>query len=203
MKKEKWQIVENVVHAIEAVENAGLSDLKVVPKAMVPKRNNPSRRREVDVLISFRAGSREMRVALDVKNEKRPLDVTKVEQLAKKSEAIDVDRYIVVSTSGYVAEAKEDYGKIINLLTLEEVKTLRWSTVTYVRTILPLLHFFEIHFGYDEEELSQMPNMSLKDLTVQGLGDGSLEASLEQYLVKYLERANPQLENVEDGFGHV
>lgn len=119
----KWQIVENVVAAIEQYYHSKV-DAKIIQKAMVPLDGIPHKYREIDVLVQIKVGPRLLSIGIDVKNEGRPLDVTKIEQLERKWRKCSnsIDRYCVVSTSGYSEQAKTDGEKAgIELLTLDEI----------------------------------------------------------------------------------
>jgi hypothetical protein len=99
----KWQVVENVVAALERAQGKA-SGWHVYQNARVMQRNS-SKRRQVDVCVICPSKPREFRVAIDVKDERRPLDIELVEQLCVKGSKLAVDRYVIVSTSGYSAEA--------------------------------------------------------------------------------------------------
>lgn len=120
-----WQLVENVVAAVESFSNGALPDLRITPKAMVPTRHHPEVRRELDVLVTFRAGSRTIRIGVDVKAEKVPVDLPLLEGLWAKAEALDIDRYVVVSLSGFTESAQRVYAaKGVELVRIEEVGDL-------------------------------------------------------------------------------
>lgn len=48
------------------------------------------------------------RTGIDVKNEDRRIDMEMLDALAAKRKKLDLDRYVVISTSGYSAAAKEE-----------------------------------------------------------------------------------------------
>ncbi|MBX7135015.1 MAG: restriction endonuclease [Fimbriimonadaceae bacterium] len=106
----KWQIVENVVAAIEMFYAKTSPSAKIIQKARLPQDDRPEQRREVDVLVVIPAGRRTARIGVDVKNEKAPLDVVVVEQLIGKYSKLrqSLDKYCIVSTSGFTQPALAD-----------------------------------------------------------------------------------------------
>lgn len=120
----RWQVVENVVAAVEAYYSRSQADVVITKKAMLPHDDDPSRMREVDVLVRASVGRRVMRVGIDVKDEGNPLDVTKVEQLIGKASKLrkSIDRFCIVSTSGYTRTAKEDADRAgVEAFTLHDI----------------------------------------------------------------------------------
>lgn len=145
-----WQFVENVVAAIESFSNGKLADLVITPKAMVAVRHHPGVRRELDVLVSFRAGKRTMRIGVDVKAEKDPVDLPLLEGLWAKAETLDIDRYAVVSLSGFTGSARTVYSaKGVELVTLEEVGSLEWAGLTHTEFTNQLFEFTAMLVGPD------------------------------------------------------
>src|SRR5262245_42198349 len=101
---ERWRVVENVVAAIQrAIVGEGW---RVIQNAHVKKRGS-RRRRQVDVLIEGSCGTR---IGMDVKAERRPLDIEVVEQLCCKLRKLELDRSVIVSTSGFTQAAVEEAG---------------------------------------------------------------------------------------------
>jgi Restriction endonuclease len=100
---EKWRIVENVVAAIERTVRSG-EGWKVIQNAGVRKRTS-ERRRQVDVFLERPGGAR---IGIDVKAERRPLDIEAVEQLCCKLRKLELDFYVIVSTSGFTEQALEE-----------------------------------------------------------------------------------------------
>lgn len=106
---EKWKLVEDVVAEIEAMSNQGL-DCEITRLAMVPEDQNPDRLREIDIVVRFPAGRRTLSIGISVKNEKRPIDVAKMESLISVwlKRKGSLDRYCIVSTGGFTANARAD-----------------------------------------------------------------------------------------------
>jgi hypothetical protein len=101
----RWQVVENLVAAVERQWNS-VPGTSVKQKAMVKERHG-ERTREVDILVELPMGPRRFLLGVDVKDKARPLDVEAIEQLAKKFEALPLHRYCIVSTSGFTEHARE------------------------------------------------------------------------------------------------
>ena len=102
----KWQVVENMVAAIEALRADGC-DATVVRKARVRSDRDAAVEREVDVLVRIKSLGRTLSVGVDVKNEARPIGLPTMEALVKKWQSAkgSIDRYCVVSTSGFAESA--------------------------------------------------------------------------------------------------
>lgn len=121
-----WQVVENVVAAIEK-GRPGVPGMRIIQKALVSERTHPTEAREVDVLVEIPIGSRVLRVGIEVKHEDRPIDVTTLEGLGAKKAKIDLDRLCVVSTSGFTERAERDAAALgIELVTIEEFEASDW-----------------------------------------------------------------------------
>lgn len=105
-KTPKWQIVENVVAAVERVR-AAVPGVKVTQKAQVPKAAFPDHTRDVDVLVEIPVQGRKIRLGIEVKNERRPIAEDELGTLVDLKNDLQLDRYCVVSTSGYTSAAQQ------------------------------------------------------------------------------------------------
>lgn len=117
----RWQIVENLVAAVERQWN-DVPGATVTQKAMVPERTT-SEAREVDILVSLPAGPRRLLLGIDVKHWDKRLDIEDLEQLGAKFNSLPLDRYCVVSTSGFTERARnkaQSYN--VELRTYEQVR---------------------------------------------------------------------------------
>ena len=122
----KWQVVENVVAAIEKVRTK-VPGMRLIQKAQVCEKRHGDSTREVDVLIEIPTGDRTLRVGVEVKHEARPIDVVTMEGLSSKKDKLSIDRLCVVSASGFTARAeREAQENGIELATLEEFETSDW-----------------------------------------------------------------------------
>jgi hypothetical protein len=80
---------------------------KVTESAMVDGRSG---QREIDILVESSLGMYRMKIAVEAKDHKRPLDVTILEQIASKYRAGDgvaVNQVVVVAAAGFTKAAKE------------------------------------------------------------------------------------------------
>jgi hypothetical protein len=102
----RWQVAENVTAAVEAIAGHG-HKWRILQNVRIARRDG-GKRRQVDVVAECPSGPHTFRVAFDVKDEKSPLDIVTMEQLCKKASTLEIDRYVVVSTSGFTAEALEE-----------------------------------------------------------------------------------------------
>lgn len=105
-KTPKWQIVENVVAAVERVR-AVIPGVEVTQKAQIPKAAFPDQTRDVDVLVEIPVQGRKIRLGIEVKNERRPIAEDELGTLVDLKNDLQLDRYCVVSTSGYTSAAHQ------------------------------------------------------------------------------------------------
>lgn len=101
----KWQMVENVVAAIERVR-ASVPGIEVIQKAQVPKAAFPEETRDVDVLVTIPVQGRIFLLGIEVKNEGRPIAEDEFGTLLDIKNELQLDRYCVVSTSGFTETAR-------------------------------------------------------------------------------------------------
>jgi len=80
-KTPKWKLIETVVTAIEGAEPGAA----VAPSAKIPSRTTSGETRQIDVHVATKAGRRLITMGIEVKNEKAPLDIEIVEQVAASS----------------------------------------------------------------------------------------------------------------------
>jgi Restriction endonuclease len=83
------------------------SNWQITPNAMVARRDS-ARRRQVDVFASCPSGPATFRVGIDVKDERAPVDIETMEQLCAKGLGLELDRYVVMSTSGFTKAALDE-----------------------------------------------------------------------------------------------
>lgn len=187
----KWQVVENVVAAIESAAHSRLPDLEVTPKAKLATRGHPGALREVDVLVSFSAGGRQIRIGIDVKAHSRPLDIEMVGSLYEKASSLSIDRFVVVSTSGFTTTAFDVYtNKGLDLLRLEEVESLSWAGfnefIAYRREFV----FRACKLNYHDGNLPQLEELHTSTMMVEGFLDGT-SSDLGNYLARLIGEAHP------------
>jgi hypothetical protein len=148
MKAKKWQLLEGIVAAIER-SLTGLPGASVVPNAGVPVRES-TKTRQVDVYVSIPIGSRVLKIGIEVRDERSPVDVTEIEQLNAKLSKLEVDRKCVVSGSGFTNGASAEARRCgIELHTLAEVSVPNWWLPTSVEVEgrhVELLHI-RLHYG--------------------------------------------------------
>jgi hypothetical protein len=114
---------------------------RVTESALLPDRRT-GHLREVDVLVEGTLGGYPIAVAIEVRSQKRKADVQWIEQVRSKFESLPVNQVVLVSRSGFTADARQkaaDWGIEIHtpaealsptgpLATLAgvEITTLRW-----------------------------------------------------------------------------
>ncbi|MCA9025460.1 MAG: restriction endonuclease [Planctomycetaceae bacterium] len=101
----------------------------ITPSAQVPGPTS-GKMREIDVLVQTPTGEFSLVVAVEAKDEKRPLDVTKIEAFIGKyrgNGALQVDKVVVVARRGFTSEAQvRADDESIELMTLDEAIDCDW-----------------------------------------------------------------------------
>ncbi len=116
----RWQVVENVVAAIERVR-AEIPGIIVTQRAQLPRLLDASATRDVDVLVELPVGGRVLRIAIEVKGRTRPLSIDQMGALVELWRDVAVDRFCVGSTSGFTAGARNKAAENgVELASLEE-----------------------------------------------------------------------------------
>lgn len=107
-------------------------DDKITSPAMV-KVVGLETEREIDILHETAAGMFRIKVAIEAKDEGRPIDVTAFESYAAKYRGegrVAVDKFVLVSRHGFTKAAKEKARLMdVPLLTLQEAKDFDWSAL--------------------------------------------------------------------------
>jgi hypothetical protein len=87
--------------------------------------------REIDVLIESAVGPYSIKIAVEAKDEKRPLDVLTIEQMIGKYQSaggIPVNKVVIVARNGFTGTAKTRAAQTnIELFTLDEAKQSDWT----------------------------------------------------------------------------
>jgi hypothetical protein len=144
----EWALIENAVTAIQrALGRPG--NWTVTPNVMVLERISQNRR-QVDVFAECPSGPSTFRVAIDVKHESSPLDIVAVEQLCAKGKKLDIDRYVIIATSGFAEPAKEEarrQGVLVG--SLEKISdTVFFNSAQSTR---PIITVQRLDFVFDDE----------------------------------------------------
>lgn len=151
-----WQVVENVIAAIErsACQVPGMT---VTQKAQLPRLLDSTDRRDVDVLVEVPAGPRKFRVAIEVKNRSRPLSIDQMGCLVDLRRDIAVDRFCVVSTSGFSDGArKKATENQIEISTLEEFERSDfWKYPPATRVVHSGGEILHARFEFDAETIER------------------------------------------------
>lgn len=195
--RERWRVVESVVAAIERCRG-GAAGWDVTQNAMVSERVS-KKRRQVDVFIRCPSGDRLFRVGIDVKDESAPLDIEDVEQLCAKGRKLDLDRYVIVSTSGFTSSARDEAGRCG--VQLQTMTTFNARTVFAFDTIQ--VRRFRVHNvmviyeeGADSPERAELRTAWLETDEACLLLAGVAERSVHQQLCARRELATGVLHEV-------
>jgi hypothetical protein len=139
-----WQVVENVVAALQK-SSVQVPGLRVTQRAQLPRINDPTTTRDVDVLVEVSGPQRPIRTCIEVKNKKRPLTIEQVGCVTDLARDVEHDHFCIVSTSGFSRAARTKAAENnIQLVTLEEFERSDfWAyprTTSLVKTGGHLLH---------------------------------------------------------------
>ncbi|MCB8942427.1 MAG: restriction endonuclease [Ardenticatenaceae bacterium] len=160
----EWREFEKLVARIEA--DASLQGLEIKSPDRIPSKIT-GRKREVDVSIRSKIGTTEILVTIECRKRKPKQDVTWIEQLASKKEAIGASRTIAVSSSGFSSDAElvaEKYG--IDLRMLNEVTTAEISALMKIDFVLfnhPSCQIARVGLRYHRTEPWDLPNPEIVD----------------------------------------
>jgi hypothetical protein len=189
----KWQILENVIAAVESALGKTTVGLSVKQNVLVACRDGKRKRRQVDVLVTFVVAGRTFRLALDVKSEGRPLDVESVEQLAaKRKKLADIDRYVVVSVSGFTAEGLDEARATgIETMRVERLSSLDWWAAIGLTMLVDTFELADVVF----EVLAGTPPSVANATSILETPDGTrrlLTEAIEAYASGALAESRPQ-----------
>ena|SRR5436190_9759433 len=106
---------------------------EVTESAMIDTRHGT---REIDVLITHRSARCRLKIAVEAKDESRPMDMPRFEQFLGKylvEGGLSVDRLIVCNRKGYSRNVKSRAAELgIQLLTLREAMQAEWTKIVDV-----------------------------------------------------------------------
>lgn len=136
--KEKGEIVEKIVASMH-----DLYGVKVKQNEFVPALGNIGRKREIDVLLVSDIAGYPIKIAIECKNEKKPIGAPKIDAFVGKLQdiGIPVQHGIYVSASGYTSGAIDRAKKVgLRTLLLTGVgENLADSVVNAIQSIIYLL----------------------------------------------------------------
>lgn len=151
----RWAVIENAVAAIQSAHGQS-GQWAVTQNAMVLERVS-RRRRQVDVYLECPSGPTVFRVAIDVKDEGEPLDIVAVEQLCAKGKKLEIDRYVVVSTSGFAGPARQEAERQgVEVATIEKVSDTAFFKMTHLTSAS--IRVQKINFAFDVGGKNPPPN---------------------------------------------
>lgn len=103
---DKWQLVENVVAALERIRS-NVPGTRIVPKALLPVLADPQDHREIDVYLEVPVGDRTIQVGVEVKERStRRFDTAQLGSLLDLKKEVGLHYLCVVCTSGFTQAAK-------------------------------------------------------------------------------------------------
>lgn len=162
----RWKVVENAVAAIQAAHGQS-GQWTVTPNAMVRERVS-GKRRQVDAFLECPSGPTVFRVAIDVKDKGQPLDIQIVEQLCAKGEKLDVDRYVIVSTSGFAGPARSEAERQgVELATVELASETAFFQLAHLTSRRIVLTKIDLAFdeGVEEPPLATAGRSWIEDVS--------------------------------------
>ena len=103
---DKGKIVEHIVALMHKFPD---TSVKVEQNVRLPPiLNKTGRKREIDVLLTRDIAGHPVQIAIECKNEQRPIDTPAIDAFAKKLQRVGVPYGIYVSASGYTKDAIEN-----------------------------------------------------------------------------------------------
>jgi len=181
--------------------------VKLVQQALAPQGatvhesamvENQGNMREIDVLVEGAFGSYQMKIAVEVKDESRPLGPGQVEEYIGKyrqGDGIKVNHVVIVSKKGFTRGAKDKARTAgITLLKLSEATTADWQKFVKPGTTQTLRfgmepHFHEILF---DPPIEADPKRAISLGTVEckccGKNNGNLLRFIEKRIQQRLTR---------------
>jgi hypothetical protein len=197
----KWKVVENVVAAIERSLNS-VQGTRVIPNASVPEMGS-GKLRQVDALVEIPTGPRTLRVAVEVQDRGRAMDLPALEQLAAKIGKLDVDSGCIVARSGFTADATAEAKRLgIELKEITEVGELDWCPMSAFSLQLRRIEVIHVQMVFQE------PNVSVATELTAGLESGAISMTsphgkartLHEYAKSEAIRSmeDPRLQNLAD-----
>lgn len=172
--------------AIERSLN-NIEGAKIIHNADIPERTSRTLR-QVDVLVEFPQGSRIIRIGIEVKNEKDPLDLPEIEQLCAKLKKIDVDYRCVVSTSGFTKTAQEEAcNEGVELRILSQIEKPYWwvPNIQLISSSLSLMKHNLIFSQNDFEKVRSLGTIKLEDVDIEI--PQCQKESLKQFIDRHAE----------------
>lgn len=116
---------EILVHTIERADLASAC-ARIESPAYLPDRDT-GRRREHDIVIYQLVGSHEVLIALECRDQRRPVGVPAIEAFADKCMSTGISKAVMVSTSGFRQSALEKArSRSVQCLSLSEALHLEW-----------------------------------------------------------------------------
>lgn len=132
----KAKAVERLVQRLEA----DLAERATVEHDVHLTETVSGRKRQVDVLVTLKDGYRQDRWAYEVKYQRRPVGPEIVEQWITRQHDLNVQRVVIVSSSGFTDGAKQKASQHGILL-----HTLQEALHTRVELVAPLVKSFRTH----------------------------------------------------------
>lgn len=103
---EKGKIVERIVALMHKYPDTSVKVEQNV--RFSPVQNKTGRKREIDVLLTKEIAGHAIRIAIECKNENRPIDTPKIDAFVTKLQRVGIPNGIYVSASGYTKDAVID-----------------------------------------------------------------------------------------------
>lgn len=120
-----FQCLVRLIQSTLAPKGATVQESAMVPMAGL------SQPREIDILIEGMFGPFRMKVAVEAKDEKRPMDVMELDSYAAKYRGegrIQVDKFVLVTRRGFTKTAKQKAALLdVELLTLDQAEAKDWA----------------------------------------------------------------------------
>ncbi|MBD3360005.1 MAG: hypothetical protein GF365_04855 [Candidatus Buchananbacteria bacterium] len=143
-KKLKGNLLEDITEQL----CSGIKGSKVRKRVKIDGKFS-GRKREIDILINGKCGVFDVQVAIESKNQSRPVDVDKVEAFSTKLKDIGADLGIMVCANGFTTTARKIAEKEgIQLYEVYDKKLGNTNLLIPVRYAVPIMNTFNAQVGH-------------------------------------------------------
>lgn len=116
----KGRDFELLVEKLERILSG--NDVEILHDVRLPDKRTSGRKRQIDVLVRVKVGTHKLLVILECRNRKYKDDVSWIDELAKKRDAVSAHKAVAISSSGFTRTAIEvARDENIDLRTIEEI----------------------------------------------------------------------------------
>jgi len=176
-KEKQGRDLEKLVEVLERV--LGADGRATVESPARIRDRVTGRLREFDVVITGRVGHRDVKVAVECRDRRRPVGVGAVEAFVTKTSDCDVDRRVIVSSTGFREPARiKANARGIECVDLNRAEGFPWIRMQGIHYFKPKLR---MHMQFNPGTPSNQKDFTVVDgdgnpITERAIADNILEA---------------------------